>query len=282
MEKLLVLALAAACATASAQTPASNPMPDGSRDMYVGLGAVSAPRYEGSAGREVSALPVLQVQWSNGLFVSGLGAGIHLGSGPALEFGPLVAIQPRRSASGTASGIDGVGPGGPVRSLLPPPARLPGPGLAGMDEIGARLQAGAFFNTYLAPQWRLTSSVLYGSGNARNGAVLDLGLQRLAAQLGQHHALSLSAGLSVVNRNYNQAFFGVTATEAMRSGYAPYRAAGGLEKVYLGARWNWALSPAWLLTSGVRATRLAGSAKDSPLVERPNNLTVSTAVAYRF
>jgi outer membrane scaffolding protein for murein synthesis (MipA/OmpV family) len=37
-----------------------------------------------------------------------------------------------------------------------------------------------------------------------------------------------------------------------------------------------------MLTSGLKATRLLGSAKDSPLVERPTTLTVSTALAYRF
>jgi outer membrane scaffolding protein for murein synthesis (MipA/OmpV family) len=37
-----------------------------------------------------------------------------------------------------------------------------------------------------------------------------------------------------------------------------------------------------MLTSSVKATRLLGGAKDSPLVERPTNLTVSTAIAYRF
>ena len=45
---------------------------------------------------------------------------------------------------------------------------------------------------------------------------------------------------------------------------------------------NWALAPAWLVTSNLQATRLLGSASRSPLVERPANVTVSTALAYRF
>ncbi len=61
-----------------------------------------------------------------------------------------------------------------------------------------------------------------------------------------------------------------------------FDAGGGLKDVHLGARWNWAWSPSWMLTSSVQATRLLGSARMSPLVERPNNLTVSTAIAYRF
>jgi outer membrane scaffolding protein for murein synthesis (MipA/OmpV family) len=61
-----------------------------------------------------------------------------------------------------------------------------------------------------------------------------------------------------------------------------YHPRGGLNDASIGARWNWALSPSWLVTSNLKASHLLGSAKDSPLVERPANLTVSSAIAYRF
>jgi outer membrane scaffolding protein for murein synthesis (MipA/OmpV family) len=277
MTKLFALALAATCNVAWAQTPASNPMPDGSRDMYVGLGAVSAPRYEGADSRKVSALPVLQVQWSTGLFISGTSAGWHLSSNQSFEFGPMAALQLRRTEAGNAVGPDGTGV--MVGAIAP---RRSDNRLSGMADIPTRLLGGAFLNVYLAPQWRLTSNVLYGAGIDHNGALLDLGIQQLASPLGQHHAVSLSAGVTAANRNYNMAFFGVSPAEAWRSGNQPYAAAGGLKDAHLGVRWNWALSPSWLLTSNLQAARLLGSAKNSPLVERPTNLTVSTAVAYRF
>jgi outer membrane scaffolding protein for murein synthesis (MipA/OmpV family) len=154
--------------------------------------------------------------------------------------------------------------------------------LVGMDPIGARLEAGGFFNLYLSERLRLTSSLLYGSGNARKGATLTLGVQRVAAEFAPHHSVSLSAGLTVANRAYNEAFFGVTPAESVRSGYQPYQPSAGLKDVHVVARWNWALAPAWIVTSGLQASRLAGSAKNSPLVMRPTNLTVSTALAYRF
>jgi outer membrane scaffolding protein for murein synthesis (MipA/OmpV family) len=280
MKTLLVLALSA-CGAASAQTPASNPMPDGSHDMYVGLGALSAPRYEGAADRKLSALPVLQVQWSNGLFVAGMSAGLHLSNDPAVEFGPLLAVQPGRTGAGSRASAGGVEN---IRLFAPSPAgvRAPGMGIAGMDEIGTRLQAGFFLNRYVAPRWRLTSSMLYGSGNDRTGALLELGAQRLAAELAPHHTLSVTAGITVANRDYNQAFFGVTPDEALRSGFRAYRAAGGIKDLHLGARWNWSLSPELLLTTSVQAQRLGGSAIDSPLAERPTNLAVSSAIAWRF
>jgi len=280
MKKLFALVLAVSGSAASAQTPTTNPMPDGSRDMYAGLGVVSAPRYEGADRRKTSALPVLQVQWSNGIFVSGMSAGMHLSNSPTVEYGPLLAIHPRRTESGFGGRVGGV-----EGSTLAPStvrtydSRNP---LAGMEEIKARPEAGAFFNYYLAPEWRLTSSVLAGAGNDRNGVRGEFGIQRLALQLGAHHTVSVTAAVSFVNRAYQQNYFGVTPAQAMASGNRVYHPDGGVKDVRIGARWNWALSPSWMLTSSLQATRLAGDAKDSPLVQRPTNLTVSTAFAYRF
>jgi outer membrane scaffolding protein for murein synthesis (MipA/OmpV family) len=290
MNKLLSLVLSAGGALAGslaggmagAQTPAVNPMPDGSRDMYVGLGVQSAPRYEGTGSRKVSALPVLQVEWSNGVFISGMSAGMHLSNSPTVEYGPLLAVKPGRDNSGNGNEI------GNLNSFVAP-APIPGEkfrtmpgGLAGMDEIGARLQAGGFYNIYLSPQWRLTSSLLFGAARQHDGARLDLDVQRLAVAAGERHRVSLAAGLGIVNRRYNETYFGVTEAEAIRSRFAAYAPGGGLQDLHLGARWNWALTPSWMLTSSLQAKRLLGDASHSPLVERSTNLTVSSAVAYRF
>lgn len=281
MQKFLAFALAAACSAACAQTPAVNRMPDGSRDLYIGLGAASAPRYEGARARRVEALPVLQLELSNGIFISGMSAGMHLSGSPSREFGPLLALQPRRSQDGSGAGVGG------VDATFGPPGVLPqggvaGSRLAGMDTIGARLQAGGFFNLYLSPSLRLTNNLLYGSGNDKKGATWRIGLQRIAAEPAMHHAVSLTAGLTLANRAYDQAFFGVSAAEAGRSGNRAYQAGGGVKDVYVAARWNFALAPEWMITSALQGQRLVGSAKDSPLVERAAGFTVSTALAYRF
>lgn len=289
MNKLFLLTASvvcgAVCSTGWAETPVTNPMPDGSRDMYVGLGVQSAPRYDGTGSRKLSALPVLQVQWSNGIFISGMSAGMHLSDSPTFEFGPLLAVQPGRDDSGSGHVVDGVGVSfinNAFKDSLAK-AQLQGTGrLTGMDEIGARLQAGAFANVYLSPAWRLTGSALYGAGNDHNGARVELGVQRLATMWSEHHHVSVSAGVSAVNRNFNATYFGVTAQEALRSRFTYYDAAGGWQDVHVGLRWNWAWSPSWMLTTNLQAKRLLGSAAHSPLVERSTNATVSTAIGYRF
>jgi outer membrane scaffolding protein for murein synthesis (MipA/OmpV family) len=243
----------------------------------------SAPRYDGTGSRKVSALPTIQVEWSNGVFVSGMSAGMHLSGNPTLEYGPLLSVLPRRSESGTATGADGVGiQGGFVPVADFKGGRAVGDRLSGIDDIPTRVLGGAFLNYYLDPQWRLTSSLLYGSGRDRNGARLELGVQRLAVTLGDQHRVSLGAGLTAVNRNDNQTYFGVTGQEALRSRFTYYQPGGGLQDVHADLRWNWLLTPSWMLTTHLEAKRLLGSASHSPLVERSSNLTVSTAIAYRF
>ena len=282
MTKLFALALVAVSSAAAAQMPATNPMPDGSRDMYVGLGVVSTPRYQGAGESERKALPVLQVQWSNGAFVSGMRAGVHLSRAPRLEFGPLLELQPRRDAGGEGGGAVGIGEVRINLVALPKAAARGGNRLGGMSDIAGRVQGGGFLNYYPSPEWRFTSSLLYGAGNARDGMKLELGVQRLALELGAQHRLALEAGVSVANRHYNMAFFGVSEIDAISSGNPMFDAGGGLKDARLGARWHWAWSPSWMLTSNLQATRLLGSARLSPLVERPTNLTVSTAIAWRF
>lgn len=298
MRILPALLLSGASAAAVAQTPTANLMPDGSKDMYAGLGVASTPRYQGARDERRMVLPVLQIQWSNGVFVSGPTLGMQWSDAPGREFGPLLALMSGRSASGQSpllggfvgGGVGGVNAGNNSNVPTHDPATVNGTGgtqggvnrLRGMDEIGLRAQLGGFFNDYLTPALRLTNSVLYGSGQRHGGLLWNADLQQVAAPLGAHHSLSLSAGLTLANRRYLQSYFGVSAAEAARSGNPAYGPSAGLRDVHAGLRWNWALAPACLLTSGVQYTRLAGAAADSPLVERAGGLTISSALAYRF
>ena len=283
MKMLLALTFASACSAAGAQTPASNPMPDGSRDLYFGLGAVSEPAYVGSSARRVRALPLVQLEWSNGVFISGLSAGMHLSQQPALEYGPLLAWRVKRTEDGMGRGADGVAnqsvPGsGTERDGF----GSGGAPLSGMDEVKGRLQAGGFANFYLMPSVRLTGSVLYGAGKRRDGVVVDLGVQHIPAEITPRHRLSWSAGVTLVNRSYNTSYYGVSDDESLASGHPAYAARGGVQDVHVGVGWNWALSPNWIMVSRARATRLQGDARLSPLTQRPTNVSLSTGLAYRF
>ena len=278
--------LAGACTTAVAQTPAANPMPDGSRDMYVGLGVLSAPDYQGSIKRSASALPLIQMEWSSGVFVSGLSLGMHLSREPSLEFGPLLSIQLGRNYDGTSGGAGGIGEtNGPTLGPITGFRDMSFSGgnlLYGLDSVPTRLQGGGFLNYYLTPEWRITNSVQYGSGRDRKGMIWNIGLQHIATEVAPNHRVSASIGVNMVNRSYNRSYFGVTDAEFERGAVAAYYPDAGMRDMYVAARWNWLLSRSWMLTSSARFARLQDEARKSPLVERRNDVSVSMGLAYRF
>jgi outer membrane scaffolding protein for murein synthesis (MipA/OmpV family) len=277
MQKILTLALASMYGVAFAQTPATNPMPDGSRDMYIGLGAGAVPEYEGSKDRKIAALPVLQVQWSNGVFVSGMSAGMHLSEQPTLEYGPMVNLHLGRDESGTSAGA--IGASADFPSISPGKRERI---LNFMNTISARVEVGGFVNYYVTPGLRFTNNLLYGAGNERDGLRWIANLQTVSADLAPRHRMSFLVGVTYANRAYNQTYFGISWDEAVKGDVKTYSPKGGIKDVHAGVRWNWNLSPSWLLTSTVNMARLRGDAANSPLAERKTNMSVTTALAYRF
>ena len=271
------LVMLGAYSAASAQTPAANLLPDGSHDLYIGLGAESRAIYPGARETRVTALPVLQMEWSNGAFIAGTSAGMHLSDQAQQEYGPLLMLEGRRSPDGASTAAvsinNGIAPVGQVSSSNK---------LLGMEEINPRLLAGGFYHFVITDTLRLTNSLLYGAGNSHDGLRWNSDLRYHIAASAAHHVLSVSAGVTVVNQAYNQAYFGVTPAESLRSHNRAYTPSAGVKDVHADLHWNWALNPAWLLTSALNVTRLNGSAADSTLVERRSNLTVSSALAYRF
>jgi outer membrane protein len=265
-----------------AQTPTQNLMPDGSYDTYLGLGVVLRPSYEGAEKYKRALLPVMQVQWSNGAFISGMSAGWHLSQQPQQDFGPLIMLEPSRSPSGLSNSID------PPRNLQSSivgsefDAAKTSNKLIGLDNIQARLLVGAFYHYPLSENLRQTNVILFGAGNDKNGLRLSSDLRYSFPDLPAHHRVTLGIGLNIVNQAYAQSYFGISDAEAKRSLNRSFQPKAGVKDVHLDAYWNWNLSSSWLLTSKIQLGQLVGSTSDSPLVERRTNFTVSSALAYRF
>lgn len=252
MNKLFPLVLLPMCGMLHAEDKLPM-MPDGSRDMYVGAGLVTSNAEAAGETRPVLLRPLLQIEWSNGIFVSSGGiAGLHLSQTAGAEYGPL---------------------------LMSTNARDPGDNrrLRGSHAISGSPDAGGFFNYYLGADARLRSSLVYDT--SAHGLRGEAGLQKSWPGLVPHHTFSLSAGVALASAAVMQERYEVRRAAG---GVRDYRPDGGVAALSAGANWNWALSSKWLLASGVTATRLGSSAADSPVVERRSFVTWSTGLAYRF
>ncbi|NVD96592.1 MipA/OmpV family protein [Massilia sp. BJB1822] len=277
------------CAVSAAQTPATNPMPDGSRDMYVGLGLQYAPNYEGGSGHRSWLKPALQIEWSNGMFIAGQSAGIHLSDRPGVEYGPLLTLHTGRGARGgpvLPTNLTGQ-PGDavivrPVEATSSSASAATGTASYNNDlpRIRTRLEGGAFFNYYLMRELRLAQSLSYGAGNEGRGLRWSVDLQRMAFEIAPHHTLSVTAGMTLVNGSYNREFFGLTPRDTPLAPH--YTPRGGLKDVHAHLRWTWTWSPSWMLTSVFSVQQLRGDARASPIVTQTTGASVATALAYRF
>jgi outer membrane scaffolding protein for murein synthesis (MipA/OmpV family) len=284
---LTALTLFSLVGGAAAQAHVFEPMPEGSQDVFLGLGLGHRPRYEGADARRLRAELLVQASWSNGLFVSGLQAGWHLSDAlapawPRVEWGPLLNLQPPRGDNGRSWFADSLGPlsGAAVDPGLATGQR--GNHLIGMDRISACVEAGGFVNLRATAQWRLSQSLLGGSGACSGGLRWGADVQLLWPALAAHHSLSATAGLGWANARFTQTYFGVTELEAARSRNPRYRPGGGVTEVRAQLRWNWLLQPDWVLSTALDYKRLQGPAARSPLVERAGAASLSTALVYRF
>lgn len=240
MKYCIPLLLACATPAVFAQTAAM--MPEGSRDTYAGALATVGPRTQGSREQQFIVVPNFSVNWSNGVFVQGLGAGIDLSSNPTIHYGPTLGLgqrAPRADAPGAHS-TWGLNPGG-------------------------------FVSYSLAHNVQLSSSLNYGGGNDGRGLQLNLGAS-YSMPLAAHQTLLLYTGVNVADHAYMKSYFSARN----------YDAAAGVKNVYLGANWSVQLNNKYRLFTGVNLTRLANKAALSPIVEDRNGVRVSTGLSYHF
>ncbi len=255
--KRLCLIVLFASGQAMAQTLDNAMMPQGSRDAFFGLGLFSRPNPDtNGASTETLVYPLLQAQFSNGVFIVGTNTiGMHWSDQPGIEYGPVLHWQEGRSPGGRAD-------------------------LMGSDELKASANVGGFFNYDLAYDFRFTSELV--STTDAPGLLLNVGLRKNLPRPAAHHTLSVAAGATFADSAYAAHHYGVAGNAA--SGTAPrnYVPAAGLMSVHAEADWNWALSSSWLIFTGVSATRFAPTVANSPITGNSSAVVLGSGLVYRY
>ncbi len=223
----------------------------------VGAVAIVGPKYMGSDETGALALPALDYQWRNGWF-AGTGNGIGYNFSPTQEtqYGLRVTADIGRRQSRSDA-------------------------LNGMGNVNPRPEVGGFLNYAINRQTVLTSSLRYGAGNDSDGLVVDLGVA-WSTSLAPMWRLGLGVTGTVVNSSYMQSYFGVTPAQSASSGYAAYTPGSGWRDVRANAALTWQINPRTVMSFGLSASTLLGSAKDSPLTLQTNALSGVVAVLYGF
>jgi MipA family protein len=232
-------------------------VPAGEGEGTVGAAVIMGHQYMGSDERRTRLFPALDYQWRSGWFAGTTnGIGYQFDSAPNLQYGLRLTVDLGRSENRSAA-------------------------LAGMGDIDVRPEASAFFNMFLTPEFFLTSSLRYGAGNDRKGALVDLGAG-YAVQLAPQWRTAVGVGATIANGHYLQSYFGVSPEQAQTSAYAPYAAGSGLRDVRANASLNYFITAKWTLTGALSLSALQGDARDSPIVRQATSTTGVVVVSYRF
>lgn len=229
----------------------------GQTNATLGLGLVFGHEYAGSGRSETRGFPGFDVQWGNGWFAgTGLGLGRNFSSDPTVQYGLRLTYDFGRDESDSAR-------------------------LRGLGDVPDRLELGAFANWLPTNKLAFSSSVRAGSGEDRDGLLLDLGAT-YRLPLSSASTLSLNTGLTWTNSAWAQERYGITPAQSGLSGYPVYRAGSGLRDIRVGATLSYRMTPQLTLIGGMGLTALQGDVRNSPIVEDTSYLTGLVGMFYRF
>ncbi|MDR2613254.1 MAG: MipA/OmpV family protein [Deltaproteobacteria bacterium] len=223
----------------------------------IGVGAMSAPEFEGSDRSEIKPLPFFNLRYGPVFLSTGKGLGIRLDLlDGALEISPALNYR---------------GPRDEGESDL----------LAGMGDVEAQLTGGASI-IYRMGDVSFGIMGFQGLSDA-DGFTLDTRLAYLNRQDEKlHWGFAAEAGFA--DADYNRAHFGVNEIQSLNSGYPVYTPSDGLRNVSLGGTVDYYLTPNISVDVFARASRLMGDPADSPLVRRgsPSQFTAGLLLFYHF
>ena len=234
-------------------------------DIRLGAGALVRPDYEGSNDYKVSALPLVDVNYRDTVFLhtTTLGANVFTLRGPGpndkLQFGPLLRYQFGRDAD--ANDV-----------------------LHGLGDIDAGFELGAFVN-YRAGPWSAGLTAFRDISDAYDGGMTVQLKGGYMYPIGPRLRLRTEISSTWADDNYTESFFGITALQARRSGLRQYQAEGGFKDVGLSFGLDYSLTDHWGLSGLLGFKRLLGDAADSPLVEdegSADQFSAGLLLSYKF
>jgi outer membrane protein len=250
--------LACCLAGAAAAQPAAEASPPAPRNEgAVGAGLIAGPRYAGSDDSRVRLLPFISYRWGNGCF-----AGIESGLGCSFSGRSDLRYGLRLTPDFGRDEDDS-------------------PDLRGLGDVDRRIELGGFAEWRRPGGLSLQAAWRYGSGNDRDGSVVELGAGYVLP-LPVRSRVSAGLEIHLANQAYMQQYFGVDAQQSARSGLAPYTPDAGLRDVRAKLSLMHPLGLRWGLNASVAAVRLSADAADSPLVRERSYLTGLVGLAYRF
>jgi MipA family protein len=224
----------------------------------VGAAVITTDEYAGADKRRTLLLPMIDYQWANGWFAGvSNGIGYNFSGSPQMQYGLRLTVDKGRQEDRASAA------------------------LRGMGDVDVAAEGGAFFSYFLPQGLFLTSSVRYGAGDQHKGLVVDLGAG-YASAITSSWRLSAGVGITLVNADYMQSFFGVTNAQSAASGYTRHTVGSGARDVRANGALSYLINPQTSVTAALTASSLLGDAKNSPLTRQRTSASGVVAITHAF
>jgi outer membrane protein len=181
------------------------------------------------------------------------GFGLKLG---ALEVGPALNLESARR-----------------------PSRFPVP----IDKVPTTFEAGAFAQIWLGDAFRVRGELRKGLGG-HDGWISQLSADFVTRRK-DDYVFSIGPRLSWADKDYQNAYFGVTPIVSAASGLAAFDADSGLRGVGAATSLSYQFSPKWGIQAYARYERLVADAGRSPLIRTygsRDQMSAGLALSYTF
>lgn len=258
--------LFAQTSTAPATVSATATAPSASDDVWrysLGFGVMEQPKYIGSSSTKFQPAPLVGVSYgryflgsvADGDVPFGLGAYLykdeHWRLGAALTYD---MVKPRQASDDSR--------------------------LHGLPDID-RTAHGTLFANYNINWITVVGALSQDIAGKHEGMTVALdvfGRYKPSSKW----TLAAGPGLTWGSSEYNQTFFGVNSADSARSGLAAYAPGSGISSLRFTASASYVLEKHWGLGARVVASKLSGTAGDSPVVESKTQMTYGVFANYLF
>lgn len=230
----------------------------------LGVASVINPVYSGAKDYALSIVPDFRAYYGKRFFASipeGVGYKVILTQ--HWKIGPLIKLRFGREEDSGGS-----------------PFLVAGESdaLEGMGDIDAAGEAGGFVE-YRTRNWGSRLELRQGFGG-HSGLIGDVNVNYFD-RVGQ---VSYTVGprMTLASSDFMDTYYGVSPSQSVTSGYAPYSAGSGVVSTGIGASAFMPLSKSWKAVLAAGYDHLGEEASDSPFVESANQFSLIGSLKYGF
>lgn len=231
----------------------------------VGGGVAVGSRYSGSDENRVSPMLAVDYALASGFYASSLrGLGYGASVGPISYTAAIGYRAPRKEDGKQSFGS------GRASKYLKGMGDVKGTATANLS-VGYAIFDGLNVNLHTAQALSSRDSGnTYGAG--LSGTLIK----------SDSDTVTLSLGVELADSKYAQSHYGVTAQQALKSGYKVYQPKAGMYQADVTMSWQHKIDAHWRVTGMLGATGLLRDAANSPLARRTTSPTAAVYASYTF